>query len=221
VDFKGLFEERFRGVLDAAWERTWECLAGERWGGNALLMVVDAALDSTGLSYFGTVVPRVKRFREVLVEGVGISTFRDFAGFSPDDPSLLRIFGNRRAWSLAVEISRYFVGCRNESDFEALRGWAESADPWRLGEDPVGRVKGVGLVTFQYLRVQVGVDTFVPDKIVKRAFQEEFGLEFGGDLEFIEKIAEISREIGVPSMLFCWAVWLKKAGSTRYKQNQV
>jgi hypothetical protein len=30
-------------------------------------------------------------------------------------------------------------------------------------EDPVGSIKGVGLVTFQYLRMMGGVDTVMPD----------------------------------------------------------
>jgi len=31
----------------------------------------------------------------------------------------------------------------------------------------IGRIKGVGLVTFQYLRMMGGIDTVMPDKIVK------------------------------------------------------
>jgi hypothetical protein len=44
-------------------------------------------------------------------------------------------------------------------DKAALRAWAGNArlENWR--EDPVGRIKGVGLVTFQYLRMMGGVDT--------------------------------------------------------------
>jgi len=33
---------------------------------------------------------------------------------------------------------------------------------WR--EDPIGRIKGVGLITFQYLRMMGGIDTVMPDK---------------------------------------------------------
>jgi hypothetical protein len=68
----------------------------------------------------------------------------------------------------------YSQGCSllsptlSEDDKLALRTWASNArlEGWR--EDPVGRIKGVGLVTFQYLRMMGGVDTVMPDKIVKR-----------------------------------------------------
>ncbi|MEM1545754.1 MAG: hypothetical protein QXY40_02215 [Candidatus Methanomethylicia archaeon] len=41
----------------------------------------------------------------------------------------------------------------SEDGKKALRTWARNAklESWR--EDPIGRIKGVGLITFQYLRM--------------------------------------------------------------------
>ncbi len=39
-------------------------------------------------------------------------------------------------------------------------------------EDPLGRIKGVGLITFQYIRMMGGIDTVMPDRIVKRVINE-------------------------------------------------
>jgi len=36
------------------------CLKTERWYGNVVLMIVDAAFTSVGLNYFQTVVPNVE-----------------------------------------------------------------------------------------------------------------------------------------------------------------
>lgn len=78
-----IFEERFKPVLEEARRDEERCLQGKRWGGNALLILVDAALDSIGLSYFKTVVPRVRRFYlEYLKPGI-ITSFQDFSSLKP------------------------------------------------------------------------------------------------------------------------------------------
>ncbi|RLG33901.1 hypothetical protein DRN98_03300, partial [Methanosarcinales archaeon] len=81
-----IFEERFENVLDAAREGERRCLNASRWGGEPVLMVVDAALDSIGLSYFNIVVPRVKRFHETFVKTGSIRSFDDLKNATPDDP---------------------------------------------------------------------------------------------------------------------------------------
>ncbi|MCI4439320.1 hypothetical protein JHC27_05700 [archaeon] len=77
----------------------------------------------------------------------------------------------------------------------ALRIWAKNIrlESWR--EDLIGKIKGVGLVTFQYLRMMRGIDTVMPDKIVKRVINEI--LEKAGykpannDIEFIRKLKKL------------------------------
>jgi hypothetical protein len=65
-----------------------------------------------------------------------------------------------------------YLSTLSEDDKLALRTWGLNAklEDWR--EDPIGRIKGVGLVTFQYLRMMGGVDTVMPDKIVKRVVND-------------------------------------------------
>jgi hypothetical protein len=47
------------------------CLKTERWRGNVVLMVVDAAFTSIGLNYFTAVVPKVEEFNGNFVENGG------------------------------------------------------------------------------------------------------------------------------------------------------
>lgn len=61
---------------------------------------------------------------------------------------------------------------------------------WR--EDPVGRIKGVGLITFQYLRMMGGVDTVMPDKIVKRVIN---GILIKAGLEPVNDIWNLLRKL--------------------------
>jgi hypothetical protein len=94
----------------------------------------------------------------------------------------------------------------------ALRTWVLNAklEDWR--EDPIGRIKGVGLVTFQYLRMMGGVDTVMPDKIVKRVVNRilvKAGLEsIENDMEFISKAEQVAISCGYRPIELCWMTWL-------------
>jgi hypothetical protein len=101
---------------------------------------------------------------------------------------------------IVKEIASYLSTLSN-NDRVALRTWASNArlESWR--EDPIGRIKGVGLITFQYLRMMGGIDTIMPDKIVKRVINEilvKAGLEpVDDDIEFIKKAEEVALACGV------------------------
>jgi hypothetical protein len=120
------------------------------------LMVVDAAFTSIGLNYFTAVVPKVEEFSKRFVESGRIKSLKELA--EADINELREVWRNKRSWSIARYIASY-LSTLSEDDKTALRAWAGNAklENWR--EDPVGRIKGVGLVTFQYLRMMGGVDT--------------------------------------------------------------
>jgi hypothetical protein len=139
------------------------CLSTERLGGCVVLMVVDAAFTSIGLNYFTAVVPKVEEFGKRFVENGRIRNLKEIA--EADINELMQ--KNRRSWAIAKGIASY-LSTLSEDDKLALRTWAPNARLENWWEDPIGRVKGVGLVTFQYLRMMGGVDTVMPDKIVKR-----------------------------------------------------
>ncbi len=212
---KDIFEDRFKDVLAAAKEGELRCLTGKRWDGNAVLIVVDAALDSVGLQYFNIVVPRVKRFYNEYVKTTKISSFKAFSTLSTEDVRLRSIMNNRRVWQAAIGICRVLVKTREDkdlkSDFDALRYWAEHANHNKWKEDEIGRINGVGLITFQYLRMQAGVDTSMPDKILKRVVEREFGVHANDDLTFIEQMERLSKEIGYSQIMLCWAIWLRES----------
>lgn len=210
-DFQGIFRE----VLDAAREGEQRCLTGKRWDGNALLIVVDAALDSIGLNYFQIIVPRVKQFYEEYMRTKKTSSFKELAELSPQDAGLRRIMNNERVWRVATGVSKELSRLREEqeleSDFAALRYWAENADYERWKENPIGKIGGVGLITFQYLRMQAGVDTTMPDKIVKKAMQQYFNVNADDDIAFIKKMEAFSEESRYSQIFICWAIWLKES----------
>jgi hypothetical protein len=210
-----LFREEYGEVLKMAEEGEQRCLNGKRWGGNAVLIVVDAALDSIGLNYFQIIVPRVRRFWKDYVKTGLIASLEDFSNLSPQDPRLRGIMNNERCWRVAISVCKVLGEVRRKedlsSDFAALRAWAERANHEKWWDDPVGAISGVGLVTFQYLRMQAGVDCTMPDKIVRRVVERVFAIKAVNDLEFIKKLGSLSAEIGYSQTFICWAIWLKES----------
>ena len=124
---------------------------------------------------------------------------------------LRTVWKNKRSWNIAKEIASYLSTLSND-DKIALRFWASNAKLENWKGDPIGRIKGVGLVTFQYLRMMGGVDTVMPDKIVKRVINEilvKAGLEpINDDMKFIRKAEEIALECGYKPIELCWMTWL-------------
>ena len=185
------------------------CLRTERWGGSVVLMVVDAAFTSIGLNYFTAVVPKVEEFSRKFVESGKIRSLKDLANANIDE--LRTVWKNRRSWGIAREIASH-LSKLSADDKIALRTWARNArvENWR--EDPIGRIKGVGLITFQYLRMMGGIDTVMPDKIVKRVVNEilvKAGLEpVNDDMEFIKKAEEAALACGYRPIELCWMTWL-------------
>ncbi|MEM2111372.1 MAG: hypothetical protein QXX08_05790 [Candidatus Bathyarchaeia archaeon] len=185
------------------------CLRTERWGGSVVLMVVDAAFTSIGLNYFTAVVPKVEEFNKNFVENGVITNLKELAGADID--KLKGIWRNKRSWSVAKGIASY-LSTISEDDKTALRTWARnsSLENWR--EDSIGRIKGVGLITFQYLRMMGGIDTVMPDKIVKRVVNEilvKAGLEpVNDDVEFIRRAEEVALACGYKPIELCWMTWL-------------
>jgi len=185
------------------------CLKTERWGGSVVLMVVDAVFTSIGLNYFTAVVPKVEEFNRKFVESGKIRNMKDLTNADIDE--LRTVWKNKRSWIVAKEIASY-LSTLNEDDKVALRTWAKNAklENWR--EDPIGRIKEVGLITFQYLRMMGGVDTVMPDKIVKRVVNEiliKAGLKpVNDDIKFIRKAEEVALACGYRPIELCWMTWL-------------
>ncbi len=186
------------------------CLSMKRWGGRPLLMVLDASFTSVGLGYFRSVVPAVQRFQS---SGLCCS-LRDLEGMSME---VLRLFWrNRRSWEVALGIASHLVHLQEERDLserQALAWWARSCGPENWREDPISQIKGVGINTFQYLRMMGGVDTAMPDKIVRSVVEgilrdASWETNVEGDLALIETVNELGRLTGYRSADICWMCWL-------------
>ncbi len=174
-----------------------ECLETRRWEGNVALMVLDAAFTSVGLNYFGTVVPAVKKI-------VGRDPSIDLEELSRARP-IYSVWKNKRSWHVAKSVSKILLGY-GKTDRERIRNWAKSTRLEEWEDDPVGRIKGVGLNTWQYLRMMGGVNTLMPDKIVKRFLEKEYKIQAEEDIKLIQKTEEKE------PVFLCWLAWIKESG---------
>lgn len=198
------------------------CLASARWHSSALLMVLDAAFDSIGLNYFQSVVPKVELFRQKYMETNETVTLADLI-HAPDD-KLILIWKNIRSWKVARAVAMYLDEIRRKykiDDRSALIFWARSAPLEGWETDPIGKINGVGINTYQYLRMMGGIDTVMPDKIVKKVIYEildKAGIDKPhDDIEFILFVEKIAPAVGYRAIELCWMTWLiqSEAGLSR------
>jgi hypothetical protein len=188
------------------------CLKTERYGGNVVLMVVDAAFVSIGINYFNVIVPAVLRFGELL-SNAGVRNLSEFLKLS--DEVLFSVWKNKRSWKVAREVAEYLVSL-NGDDRIALRRWAaeSSLENWKA--DPIGRIGGVGINTYQYLRMMGGIDTVMPDKIVRRYFHSLAAVP-KDDLAFIRWVEELAKRMGCRAIELCWLTWFVQYDESRMK----
>ncbi|MEM3905958.1 MAG: hypothetical protein QXZ17_03680 [Nitrososphaerota archaeon] len=127
-------------------------------------MVVDAAFTSIGLNYFTAVVPKVEEFGKKFVKNGKIKKLKALA--EADINELRKVRKNKRSWIIAKNIASY-LSTLSEDDKLALRTWAKNAKLENWKEDHIGRIKGVGLITFQYLRMMGGIDTVMLTRLLR------------------------------------------------------
>lgn len=186
---------------------------------------MDAAFTSIGLNYFQSVVPRVYKFRQQFVETGKIRTLEDLASANYDE--LKMTWKNKRSWHMAKSVARHLAGIKSEKGFDdrqAFIYWAKHAqlDDWE--KDPMGQINGVGINSFQYLRMMGGIDTVMPDKIVKRVIAEilsKANMEMSStDIDFVRLMDRMAQDTGYRAIELCWMTWLiqSEAGLSRIEK---
>ncbi len=151
-------------------EKSRKFLELDRWiGKDPVLMVIDAAGTSSGLNYYDIVVPKVKGFKDNFIESGRVGDLEDLSNLRIDDPSFKQIFPYDRKRKVSIEIAKRLVDLKEStSDLDVLKKWAKNADPYHHEKDKIGEINGVGLLTFQYLRMNAGIDTVKPDRQVRK-----------------------------------------------------
>lgn len=147
----------------------------DRWtGDNPLLLLADAAGTTTGQNYFNDVKPSVEAFQTQFLESGRVTSFDELSSLNQQDSTLQQIFEAKRKRRVLIRGANVFADFDAETDLARLQKWAGGADPYHHALDSFGGINGVGLRTFQFLRMIAGIDTVKPDIQVQR-FIEALG----------------------------------------------
>ncbi|WP_435180480.1 hypothetical protein [Halorussus sp. AFM4] len=175
----------------------------DRWtGDDPLLLLADAAGTTTGQNYFNHVMPAVERFHEEFLESGRIDSLESLSRLDHDDEDLVEIFEAKRKRRVLIDGAGVIADVSGSDDLDRLQQWARDADPYNYTTDPFGSINGVGLRTFQYLRMNAGIDTVKPDIQVRRFVEaiadviESPHLDASSDQAVLESCEWISAETG-------------------------
>lgn len=167
TDLQALIDEYASGIDHQA--QAEKFLTLNRWtGDDPVLLLADAAGTTTGQSYFAQVKPSVEAFQEEFLDTRRIQSFDALSNLDQADPDLQRIFEAARKRRVLIKGADVLASIDAPDDLARLQTWAENADPYQYRLDPIGQLRGVGLRTFQYLRMIAGTDTVKPDIQVQR-----------------------------------------------------
>jgi len=174
-----------------------------RWtGDDPVLLLADAAGTTTGQNYFDQVKPSVEKFRDRFLKTGRVNSFESLSQFDEENEELKNIFEARRKRHVLLKGADLFTEVDRTDDLVRLQEWANNADPHNYSQDPFGSIRGVGLRTFQYLRMIAGVDTVKPDIQVKRFVEavseatDDPSLDASSDQRVLESCGRISSQTG-------------------------
>jgi hypothetical protein len=104
---------------------------------------------------------------------------------------------------LAKKFISYAEEIHESDDLAAMKNWANKVSP--KDYDKFG-VHGIGLATFQYLRMLSGVSTVKPDVHIKKAVGYALGRQVS-DMEAIWLVEQASKEMGLPATTVDHNLW--------------
>lgn len=142
---------------------------------SAVLICLDAVL-SINRKYYSFVVPRIKKFQEgypgvntlfKLRKLIGCSSVEEFSKiWNYNHPQRVEILNN--LVNNLIEYANIKPTDETEIELRKLRDWASSLNVYNF---KTFNVAGIGIATYQYIRMMLGVKTVKPDVYIKRYVQ--------------------------------------------------
>lgn len=83
-----------------------------------------------------------------------------------------------------------------DDDYEVMNRWAVKANYMSHKQDIIGKIKGIGIATFQHLRMNFGADTVKPDQRVKEVLNKEYKFYSNNDIDYIAAVEYIAKVVG-------------------------
>ncbi len=173
------------------------CKEAQERPGLVLLAVIMAA----HRNYTKQVEPQVNNIRKTDLYSFEdlkrkTKTLKDFAAFcGMNDPD---------KYSIIVELLHVIDIMKQKSgingDFGVMQKWAVNTSYINFKNDIIGKIKGIGIATFQHLRMNFGANTVKPDQRVKEVLNKEFQFYSDNDVDYIFAVEYIAKTVGKPAL---------------------
>jgi len=192
---------------------------------NAVLVCIDAVL-SINRKYYKFVVPRITYFQDNysnittlkellnLIKEKGIEGFSECWNYKHDARvEILYSLVNR-----LIEIKDKYNA---NTEIESLRIWAKESLP---NDYKNFNVNGIGLATYQYIRMMLGASTIKPDVHIKRTISNILNRNVS-DIESINLFEQACKKLKVDTATIDHNLWLLLANnvsdlSIEWKDNK-
>ena len=174
---------------------------------NPVLICMDAVL-SINRRYYSFVVPRINHFSETypwvqtLLELKNLIQKVGYEGFS----AVWKYNHLNRVKILETLATKFIVYGQEIGEIDnliAMKNWAQKSS---VLEYKTFQVNGIGLATFQYLRMMLGVSTVKPDVHIKKAVSLALNKRVS-DLEAIWLVEQASITMGLTPTMVDHNLW--------------
>lgn len=179
----------------------------------AVLICIDAVL-SINRQYYKFVVPRINYFQNKysyvielrqllsLIEEKGIEGFSECWNYKHND----RVETLYLLVQKLIDIAKQYPSV---SELESLKVWAKQSLPSDYKEF---KVKGIGLATYQYIRMMLGASTVKPDIHIKRAISNVLNKNIS-DIDAINLFEQACRNLNLDTAVIDHNLWLQLASN--------
>lgn len=183
---------------------------------NAALICIDAVL-SINRKYYKFVVPRISYFQENYAE---IDNLEKLLVLLEKE----KILGFNKCWNynhiqraeILYNLTRKMITIANEhkdlKELDALKLWARTTSPI---DYQTFNVEGIGLATFQYIRMMLGAKTIKPDVHIKRIITNVLNKKIS-DIYVITLFEKACNDLGMDIAEVEHNLWLNEASD--YKE---
>lgn len=178
---------------------------------NPVDVCIDAVL-SIRRKYNSFVIPRLEQFKQNYPDINTLSALSKMIhDLGPEQFCTAWNYNHSARVEMLQSLTQRFLEYNEANNFqEELNGMKHWANSVSVSKYKDFGVKGIGLATFQYLRMLLGVQTVKPDVHIKKAC----GLALNrtvNDLEAIELIEQVSKRLDLPATVVDHNIWKKFA----------
>ncbi len=183
---------------------------------SATLIVCDAVL-SIHRKYKEFVLPRIDILRQKNLDQKSLSELVKLIE-TKGDMAFTRVWDYEyldRVKTLKNLASRFLEMKQTSSisgDLEALHEWGRTT---AVEDFDRFTVPGIGLATFQYLRILCGSETVKPDIHLRQAVADGLNRKISDDRKVIALLEAAARKMGVPAKRLDYAIWDRYSTNSR------